>query len=432
MILNRLLPVLVLLLASLGRTAAQETRPASAKASAGRPNIIVILADDLGAECLNCYGGTSYKTPNLDALAKSGIRFENAFCTPLCSPSRVQLMTGRYGFRTGWTQLIEADKDEYFDPKSEKTFGHLLRSAGYATGIAGKWQLAQFQKHPDHVRECGFDEYCMWTWQWDGKRTGRYWNPSIWKDGKLLEGTDGKYGPDFFSDFACDFIRRHKDKPFFFYYPMALVHNPFEPTPDSEKGKKGKGGQKVFTDMVAYMDKIVGKVLATLDECKLRENTLVLFTGDNGTTKGVPSEVGGKTVLGGKSTMLDTGSHVPLIASWPGTVPAGKVLDDLIDFSDVVPTLCEVSGAKLPETTIDGRSFAAQLRGQPGKPREWVFVQLGPKRFARDKQWKLHHDGKLYDIKADPEETKPVVPGSESPDAAAARKRLEEVLAKLK
>src|SRR6187455_937332 len=125
----------------------------SPRASEGKPNVILILADDLGAECLNSYGGTSYKTPNLTALAKSGLQFQNCFATPLCSPSRVELMTGRYGFRTGWTQLIESGTDEYFDPKKEKTFGAMMKEAGYATGLAGKWQLAQFEKHPDHVRE---------------------------------------------------------------------------------------------------------------------------------------------------------------------------------------------------------------------------------------------------------------------------------------
>ncbi len=397
---------------------------------ARKPNVVLILADDLGAECLGSYGSTSYRTPNLDALARSGLRFENCFCTPLCSPSRVQLMTGRYGFRTGWTQLIGAEGDQHFEPEKEKTFGHLLKGAGYATGIAGKWQLCHFDKHPEHLRECGFDESCMWTWQWEGKRSSRYWNPSIWQNGKLLPGTEEKYGPDLFSDFACDFIRRHKDRPFFFYYPMALVHEPFEPTPDSKEGRKQKGAAKNFPDMVAYMDKIVGKIVATLDECKLRENTLLIFTGDNGTTKGIPSKLGERTVIGGKSTMKDTGSHVPLIVSWPGTAPAGKTLDDLVDFSDVVPTLCELTGANLPGGTIDGRSFAEQIRGRAGTPRDWVFVQLGKNRFTRDKRWKLHADGRLFDLQSDPEEQAPLA--SDSPEAAAARKRLEQPLSTLR
>jgi arylsulfatase A len=430
-----------LLLASLGILAGAPpagSGPAGpGQASAGKPNIILIMADDLGAEGLGCYGSTSYKTPHLDALAKSGIRFTNGFSTPLCSPSRVELMTGRYGFRTGWTQLINAGADDYFDPKKEKTFGHVLKAAGYATGIAGKWQLAQFQKHPDHVRECGFDESLMWTWQMDGKRTDRYWNPSIWKGGKLLEGTQDKYGPDLEADFVCDFIRRHKAGPFFFYYPMTLVHNPFEPPPDSKEakkpGKKGDGGARVLADMIAYMDKVVGRIVSTLDELKIRENTVVFFTGDNGTTRGIPSQLGARTVIGGKGSMADTGSRVPLLASWPGTAPAGKVLDDLVNFCDFLPTLGDLAGARLPEgVTIDGRSFAPQLRGEAGKPRDWAFTQLGKNRWVRDLRWKLHSDGRLFDIQNDPEESKPLAAGTEPSEAAAARKRLEDILAKLK
>lgn len=397
----------------------------------GKPNVILILADDLGAEVLKCYGGTSYRTPHLDALARSGIRFENCFATPLCSPSRVELMTGRYGFRTGWTRLIQGGADEYFDPRKEKTFGAMLQEAGYRTGLAGKWQLAQFEKHPNHVRDCGFEEYCCWAWMLGKKRTGRYWDPAIWQDGKARTDTAGKYGPDLLADWVVDFIRRHKGEPFFLYYPMVLVHDPFEPTPDGAGGGKG-GGRKHFPDMVAHMDKIVGRIVATLDELKLRENTLVLFTGDNGTTKGIPSKVGERTVIGGKSTMLDAGSHVPLIVSWPSTVPAGKVIDDLVDFTDFVPTLCELTGAKAPPgVTVDGRSFAPRLRGEEGNPREWVFVQLGANRFARDKRWKLHSGGTLIDVVADPDELKPLAAGAEPSEGAAARARLAKVLAEL-
>lgn len=394
---------------------------------AERPNLIVIMADDLGREGLSSYGSASYSTPHLDALARSGVRFTNAFSTPLCSPTRVMLMTGRYGFRTGWTQLIGQDED-YFDFAKEKTFGHVLKQAGYATGLAGKWQLAQFQKHPHHVRDSGFDESCCWTWLYNKKRTDRYWNPSIWKDGKLLEGTEGKYGPDILADFVVDFIRRHKDRPFFFYYPMVLVHNPFEATPDSADRKAR--GNKTLPDMIAYMDKIVGRIVSTLDQLKLRERTLILFTGDNGTTRGITSKIGETAIPGGKGTMLDAGSHVPLIASWPGTVPGGRVVDDLVDLSDVLPTLCDLTGAKLPPgVTLDGRSFAPVLRGRGPGPREWVFVQLGQNRFVRDKRWKLHSNGKLFEIARDPFETAPVAEGAE---AAAARRRLEEALARLK
>jgi arylsulfatase A len=393
-----------------------------------RPNVLVIMADDLGYECLSCNGSTSYRTPHLDALAKTGVRFEHCYCAPLCSPSRVQLMTGRYGFRTGWTSLIDGPK-EFLDPAREKTFGEIFRAAGYATGFAGKWQLCAFDLHPDHLRACGFDESCAWAWVYKGKQTSRYWNPVIWQNGKLREDTAGKYGPDLYCDFLIDFIRKNRSRPFFAYYPMTLVHSPFEAPPDTKGQKAGKNGN--FPAMVAYMDKLVGKLLATLDELGLRDNTLVLFTGDNGTPRGIVSHLGDRVIEGGKGTMTEAGTHVPLIVSGPGVVP-GRVSTDLVDFSDVLPTLADLTGVALPKgVTLDGRSFAPQLGGQPGQPREWVFCQLGQARFVRDRRWRLHHDGRLFDLHNDPQEKTPVAAGS-SAEADAARKRLQAALDNLR
>jgi arylsulfatase A len=285
--------------------AAEPSRPSG---QTRRPNVLFILVDDLGYECLTCNGGTSYQTPNVDALAKSGVRFTRAYCTPLCSPSRVQLMTGRYGFRTGWTKLIESDRD-FLDPK-ERTFGHQLRDANYRTGIAGKWQLAYFPDHPDHLKQCGFDESCLWTWMWEHKRSNRYWAPSIWQEGKLRPDLDKKYGPDVFTDYAIDFFRRHKDEPFFFYYPMVLVHAPWERTPDSPgTPKAGENDKKWFADMVARMDRDVGRLLKALDDLGLRENTIIMFTGDNGTDARITSRMGDVVVPGGKGKMTHIGTH---------------------------------------------------------------------------------------------------------------------------
>jgi arylsulfatase A len=406
--------------------------PALNAAEPARPNIVLIMADDLGQECLGCYGNTSYKTPHLDALAATGIRFSHCYCTPLCSPSRVQIMTGRYGFRTGWTNLIGGPK-EFLDPQKEKTFGHFLQAAGYKTASAGKWQLCDFDLHPDHLTKCGFDEHCMWTWMYKGQQRSRSWDPFVWQNGKLCEDTKGKYGPDLYCEFLIDFITRNKDRSFFVYYPMALVHSPFEATPDSKGGGAGqKGDNQRYANMVAYMDKLVGKIVATLDKHHLREKTLILFTGDNGTPRGITAMIGSTTVPGGKGTMTDQGSHVPLIANWKGTTPAGKVLNDLVDFSDMVPTFCALTGAELPKgVTIDGVSFAPQLRGQAGKPREWVFSQLGKNRYARDQRWKLHGDGKLFDMEKDPFEKNDLSAGTD-PGAQAAQKRLQAVLDQLR
>ena len=389
-----------------------------------KPNVVLIMADDLGYECLGCNGGTSYQTPTLDALARTGTRFTHAFCTPLCSPTRNLIMTGRYNFRNyrGWGTL---------DPK-ETTFGHLLRAAGYATCVSGKWQLCRFDKpgNADHPKRAGFDEHCVWTWHYKGKKPSRYWDPFIWQDGKFRDDLKGKYGPDVHCDFIVDFIERHKAQPFLAYYPMNLVHAPFVRTPDSKQGKK-KGGH--FADMVAYLDKCVGRVVATLDRLGLRERTLILFTGDNGTPRGIRSKLGDTAFPGGKGRMTDAGTHVPLLANWTGTTPAGRACGDLIDFSDVLPTLAAIAGAPLPEgVTLDGRSFLPQLRGEPGTPRDWVFIQLNNKRAIRDKRWKLHHDGRLYDLDADPFEKSPIGPADANEAAAAARTRLQAALDSLK
>jgi arylsulfatase A len=395
------------------------------------PNLVIILADDLGAECLSSYGGTSYRTPNLDALARSGVRFENACATPLCSPSRVQLMTGRYGFRTGWTRLIGRDTPPFLDPK-ERTFGHVLQAAGYATALAGKWQLANFRERPDHVKECGFDEYCAWTWTLDGKRPSRYWDPSIWQDGKLREGTAGRYGEDVFADFLIDFMRRNRSRPFLAYYPMALVHAPYDPTPAQPGAREGKrrASRENFPAMVEYMDSTVGRIVHAVDELGLLEDTLIIFTGDNGTPRDITSRMGPLDVPGGKGQVTHVGTHVPFIASWKGVTPPGRVVMDVIDLSDVLPTIAEVARAPLPRgVTIDGRSFAPELRGEPGSPREWVFSQLGDERFARDRRWILHGDGRLHDLEADPFEKKDLAASaSADPAAAAARGRLQAAL----
>ena len=420
---------------------------AAAAAEVRKPNILLIMADDLGYECLGCNGGTSYKTPNLDHLAATGMRFEHCYCTPLCSPTRIEIMTGRYGFRNykGWGVL---------DPK-ERTFGHVLRAAGYATAVSGKWQLCHFHRpeNADHPKRAGFDRFCVWTWHYKGKKPSRYWDPFIWQDGKLRGDLAGKYGPDVHRDYVIDFIERNRSRPFLAYYPVNLVHGPFVPTPDSKAARGGKGAgaggkgrrqrgaarQANYAAMVAYLDKCVGRVVGALDRLGLRDKTLILFTGDNGTPRGITSKMGKLVVPGGKGRMTDTGTHVPLIANWKGRVPAGKVCSDLVDFSDVLPTLADAARAKLPEgVTIDGRSFLPQLTGKPGRPREWVYIHHGTAaadgahRAVRTKRWKLYGNGRLYDVTADPFEKTPLKAGAESAEAAAARKKLRAVLAKLK
>ena len=168
---------------------------ASDQACAKQPNVIVIMADDLGAEGLACYGSEIYTTPNLDRMASQGVLFRNAYTTPLCTPTRVMLMSGLYPNRTGFRALISKDKGVRM-PASIKTFGHYFQDAGYATAIAGKWQLGKFDEYPGQPTEHGFDEYCMWTWFYKGKKSSRYYGPQIYRDGKVINGDKDDFGTD--------------------------------------------------------------------------------------------------------------------------------------------------------------------------------------------------------------------------------------------
>ncbi len=398
-----------------------------------RPNIILIMTDDQGYECLGCYGSKSYKTPVLDKLAATGMRFEHCYSQPLCTPSRVQIMTGRYNFHN----YVKFGHFDY----TERTFAHVLKGAGYATCAAGKWQL--IGPGADAPFAAGFDEYCLWHME-DvfGPKDSRYRNPKIIQNGKLLGILEGKYGPDVVTDYINGFIERNKAGPFLVYYPMILTHGPFEPTPDSPEWGQSVSNKKFYVDMVEYMDKTIGHIVQKLEELGLRENTLMLFTGDNGTPGGITSQMAdGSTIDGGKGKTTDAGTHVALIANWKGTIPAGKVCPDLVDFSDILPTLADAAGASLPkDVKVDGRSFLPQLHGRIGHPRDWTFCwyQRNPgdqlHRFARDKRWKLYDQssaaraGKLFDVSNDVLEQNPIEPGQGGDEAAQARAKLQAVL----
>ena len=410
---------------------------AAAPVTGARPNVILIMADDMGFECLGCNGSASYETPQLDRLAANGIRFSHCYSQPLCTPSRVKIMTGKYNFRN----YVDFG---YMTPE-EITFGHLFQRAGYRTCIVGKWQLNgiyhDLPRHTDSRRplEAGFDEACLWQVTRDKSQGERYADPLVEENGKMLGEVSGEYGPDYFAEYLCDFMERHRQQPFFVYYPMVLTHEPFVPTPDSpawQSGDRHRKDLQYFGDMVAYCDKIVGRIDAKLAELGLRENTLLLFTADNGTDRRITSSMRDGTVVhGGKNLTTDAGTHVPLVASWPGTAPTGVTNSDLIDFSDFFPTLAELVGAPLAAGDADGVSFLPQLRGQPGHPREFVFCHFDPRwgedggdvvRFARNKQYKLYARGDLYHVASDALEQHPLTPGPLA--AHAARRQLQAAL----
>jgi arylsulfatase A len=403
---------------------------AAAIAAEPKPNVILILADDLGYETLGANGGTSYHTPVLDQLAASGVRFTQCHAQPLCTPTRVQLMTGQSNVRN----YINFGT---MDP-TLTTFGHHFQRAGYRTGIAGKWQLGQDQKLPQTL---GFHEAYLWQ---HTRRPPRYANPGLEHNGKELDFTHGEYGPDLVHGFVHDFITRHRDGPFLIYYPMMLTHSPYQPTPDSKSwdakavGERVNQAEKHFGDMVEYLDKLIGRLVAHLQSLSLRERTLIVFLGDNGTGRGTRSQFQGREFIGGKGTTTAAGMHVPLIVSWPGRIVTGKVCDDLVDTTDFLPTICEAAGLIVPaQPVLDGRSFWPQLRGEKGRPRDWLYAWYSPRQnadlsareFAYTARHKLYRSGEFFDLTADPGEKNPLAVATLTGEAAAAVPSLRAALA---
>jgi len=388
-----------------------------------KPNVVLIMADDMGYECLSVNGSLSYRTPVLDSLANQGIRFTECISQPLCTPSRVKIMTGMYNYRNY----------EYFGYLNDNqyTFGQLMKEAGYATCIAGKWQLnglAYTKRIPDwqdsmRPGRFGFDEYCLWQLTKNARLGGRYADPLIQQNGRVLNLPPGSYGPDIFSRFVLDFVDRHRDEPFFVYYPMVLVHNPFVPTPDSpewaDPAKRHKRSTLNFRDMVEYADRIVGQITAKLKELELDQRTLLIFTGDNGTNVHIRTQMTDRWIRGGKGNTIDAGTHVPLIAYWPEKIRSGSDFNKLIEFSDFLPTLAELTGQTVQ---CDGHSFYPLLVGKKFRPRETVFVHYDPRwgagvnkyrnRFTRTVTYKLYQDGRFFYLPTDFLEQEPLDTGA--------------------
>lgn len=384
-----------------------------------KPNIILIMADDLGYESLSTYGNTAYSTPTLDKLALEGIRFDNCVSQPLCTPSRVKIMTGLYNYRN-YDYFGHLASDQY-------TFGNLMQDAGYTTCIAGKWQLnglAYKKKISDwnddtKPNKLGFQEYCLWQLTKKGNEGGRYANPLIEQNGKILATEEEDYGPELFSNYILDFMERKKEEPFFIYYPMVLVHDPFVPTPDSktwnDKEKRYKNDTTYFKDMVIYTDKIVGKIMSKLKELDIVDNTIVIFTGDNGNHPTIFTKTKKNIIQGAKGNTIDAGTHVPLIVHWPAAIKKGVVSDELIEFSDFFATFTDIAEK---EVKNDGKSFYPLLTGNEYEGRKTAFVHYDPKwgknvnryrnQFVRTVNYKLYPDGKFFNLNNDKLEKMPL------------------------
>ena len=407
-------------------------------AKSRRPNIVFILADDLGYTDVACYGSRYYETPNIDRLAAQGIRLLAHHHCQNCAPTRAALMTGQYGPRTGVYTVGGTDRFDTSErplvpvenvvalPIDRQILPQPLKAAGYATGMFGKWHLGEKKNH--HPGDRGFDEAIASAGEHFGFKT----NPPV-------EVPEGEYLADFLTDRAVDFIRRHREEPFFLYLPHFAVHSPHRAKPElieRFKDKPAVGGHHdpTYAAMIASVDESVGRVVATLDELKLAENTVVIFASDNGGVGGYQREGilrGGGEITdnaplrSGKGSLYEGGTRVPFIARWPGVIPAAATSEVPTIHVDLFPTLVEIAGAKLPDQPLDGVSLLPLWRDpKTSLKRDAIFQHfpgyLGagkaywrttPVSLIQEGNWKLMEfleDGhfELYDLRSDPGESK--------------------------
>lgn len=433
-------------------------------AESSKPNVVVILLDNIGQEWFGCYGSEEGCTPNIDRLAATGVRAEHCYSFPVCGPSRIQLLTGRYphshGFRLHHDAALYSGGG--LDPRREVLFPRLFRDAGYATGIAGKWQVNNLYDEPAVLKEHGFEEQLVWPGSIDRDRVppaemakfrdavrreaydelvvfnqqieSRYWDPVLIRDGKRAVEKE-KFGPDLCQEFALDFLRRHQAEPFLLYLPMFLAHGqtfsqPAVPTPANRNANRPE--LEMFRDMLRYADGLVAQIVEELERLGVRDNTYVVVASDNGTEPHFQARANGRVVHGALYQLTEAGSEVALLFNSPKRIPGGRTAP-LADFTDIYPTLCELAGVPLAVNhKPEGESLAKYLRGEAGaKPtREWMLNEYHRTRVVCDGQYKLYSDGRLFDVVHDPGETRDLA-GSSDAAVVAGREKLQQVLASL-
>lgn len=403
------------------------------------PNIIVMVADDIGYEIPTINGGQSYNTPNIDQLARDGVNFTQCYASANCSPSRVMLLTGKYNFRnyTKWGVL----------QTSNRTMGNMFKDAGYATCYVGKWQL---DGGDASISTFGFDDYNVWlpyVLKPEDAGGTRYKSAPLYQDGAFLPSTvtNNKYSVDMFTSYAAGFMRANRKRPFLLYYATPLGHKQFSPTPDDPEYATWdftRSKARFFPNMVKYMDKHVGILRDSLRNLGIEQNTVFIFVGDNGTSKGIISNFKGELVEGDKGRTTTYGTHVPLIVTWPGHINAGAITNQLVDLTDFIPTLSDLTGVPVPGILgiTDGQSFYSVLNGGTASSRDYIFNHFQPLispsnkipiRYVQDSVYKLYDDDRFYNMVLDIKENYPISIDSMNEAELAKRQYFLQVLSQM-
>ncbi len=393
-----------------------------------KPNIIFILSDDIAMGDVGAYGQKKIKTPHLDQMAKEGTRYMQAYCgTTVCAPSRASLMTGLHTGHSPVRANFEAEPEGQFPlPANTLTVAKVLKEAGYATACMGKWGMGMFDTTGSPFRN-GFDHFFGYNCQ---RHAHSYFPTYLYRNDQrfTLDGNSGKgvgkiYAQDLIAQDTLDWVRAHKDGPFFMFYAITLPHGKFEIDKQGDYAKEDwTEQQKNYAAMVTRLDSDVGRLLSLLKELKIDDNTIVFFSGDNGSSFNPNSEIGkvfdqtmGGQLRGFKRSMYEGGLRQAALVRWPGKVPAGRVTEEPWAFWDFLPTAAELAGAKLPKgAKTDGLSLVSFLKGGPAPKREYFYWELHESKSiqaVRFGDWKAVKNGpsaaiELYDLKNDIAESK--------------------------